>query len=162
MHSPAQEYLAVTSGSIHQTKGFSAAGLNGLQPFLPPDSSPIGIFPFNRNYTSLNCELPPSRKYSIGLSIQRINSTIHKAAGSLVIGHSPNSASRNAPRTYSSQWLPFTAYGTFFSGTMEQWNCTSQIMEQPGSREASSFVNSTVTALFTKLPASWFYGCSMI
>ena len=41
---------------------------------------------------------------------------IHKADGSLATG----------------QRLPFTTYETFFSGMVEQWNCTSQIIEQLG------------------------------
>ena len=32
------------------------------------------------------------------------------------------------PRGHSCWQLPLTAYRTFFSGMVEQWNCTSQIM----------------------------------
>ena len=59
------------------------------------------------------------------------------------------------PRGHSCRWLPFTAYGTFFSGMVKQCNSASQIMEWPGTmRQAALW--SAVTVLFTKLPASQF------
>ena len=54
-------------------------------------------------------------------------SAIHKNAGSLATGRSQKAAAWNHP-----QRLPITAYGTFFSGKVELLNCTSQIMERPG------------------------------
>ena len=46
-------------------------------------------------------------------------------------GHSQKAAGWNTPPPpgHSCWQLPFTAYRTFFSGMVEQWNCTSQIME---------------------------------
>ena len=67
---------------------------------------------------------------------------IHKADGSLATSCSQNAAGRNAPRDCSCQWLPFTAYGKFFSGMVEQWNCGNYGMAE--NREAGSFVNSAV------------------
>ena len=69
---------------------------------------------------------------SIILTALFTNSAIHKAAGSSVTVCSQNAAGRNAPRDCSCCWLSFTAYGSFFSGTVERWNSTSQIMERPG------------------------------
>ena len=61
-----------------------------------------------------------------------VNSAVCKAADSLAKGCSQKATGWNAPRGCSSRWLPFTAYGTFFSGTVEQWNCISQIMKRLG------------------------------
>ena len=63
------------------------------------------------------------------MSIVKLYSAIHKATRFLAIGHSQKAASRNAPQRLFQLVASFTAYGTFFSGMVEQWNCTSQIME---------------------------------
>ena len=68
------------------------------------------------------------------------------------------------PRGHSCLQLPFTTYGTFFSGTMEQWNGTSQIMERPGTvRPAALWIALLVTkfcfhffpAVLPLLPSLW-------
>ena len=56
----------------------------------------------------------------ISKGIQPINSAIHKAAGSLVTGHSQKNCRQERP---PEPVPPLTASG------IEQWNSTSQIME---------------------------------
>ena len=72
-----------------------------------------------------------------------INSAIHKAAGRRSAGV------WNDPQGSFQLPAPFMAYGSFR-------NCTRQNHGIARNREAGGFVNSTVTALFTKPPASWF------
>ena len=71
------------------------------------------------------------------------NSTVHKAAGSLATGCSqePPAGTPPTPGGHSCRKLPFTAYGTFFSGMLEQRNSTSQIMDWPGTVRPAAFGN---------------------
>ena len=52
-----------------------------------------------------------------------INSTIHKATGSLVTGHSQKSCQQEPPPE---------AIPSLMASQLEQWNSTSQIMERLG------------------------------
>ena len=55
----------------------------------------------------------------------------------------PKAAGRNTPpRDHCCQWLPFTAYGTFSSGTVELYQSNYGTSRN---HEAAGFVNSTVS-----------------
>ena len=77
------------------------------------------------------------------ITMLAINSAIHTAAGRRSAG------GWNDPQGSFQPPAPFTAYGSFR-------NCTRQNHGMARNREASGFVNSAVTVLFTKLPASRF------
>ena len=76
-------------------------------------------------------------------------STIHKAPGRRSAG------GWNDPQGSFQLPAPFMAYGGFR-------NCTRQNHGMAGNCEASGFVNSTVTALFTKPLASWFMAVPLV